>query len=559
MGGGLLNLISATENSSFLIGNPQKTFFKCSYSKHTNFGLQKFRIDYEGIRDLRLTETSKFSFKIPRYAELLMDTYVVITLPDIWSPIYHPCDDTSSRWAPYEFQWIKDFGTVLIKEIEITCGNQILQKFSGEYIRSMVERDMTSEKKQLFNNMTGNVKELNCPASISSRSNTYPSAYYTSSTVGAEPSIRGRSVYVPINTWFSLNSKMAFPLVCLQYNELVITVTLRPIQELFQIRDVFDAGNNFPYIQPDFNQQQYQFYRFLQTPPGEKIPPEYYNNKITNWNADIHLLATYCFLTDEEARLFAADSQMYLVKDVYEYRYENISETKRVKLNSGGMVSNWMWFFQRNDVNMRNEWTNYTNWPYTSIPYDIVPAPYTSETIQSAVYTDAITGEAVYTGPMFDLCGNSTNIFVTGNFNAANQKNIMETMGILLDGEYRENTMTRGIFDYVEKYTRTSGNAGDGLYCYNFGLSSNPADTQPSGAINMSRFRNVELEVTTIAPTLDNTASQYNFVCDDNGNFIGVSKQNWRLFEYTYNMTVFEERYNVLTFVGGNCGMMYAR
>lgn len=40
---------------------------------------------------------------------------------------------------------------------------------------------------------------------------------------------------------------------------------------------------------------------------------------------------------------------------------------------------------------------------------------------------------------------------------------------------------------------------------------------------------------------------------------IGVRKSNWRLFEYNYNLTVYEERYNVLSFVGGNCGMLYSR
>jgi hypothetical protein len=558
MAGGLLNLISVGNNNQFLTGSPTSTFFKTSYKKYTNFGLQKFRIDYDGIRDLRLTEESTFRFKIPRYAELLMDTYVVITLPSIWSPIYHPCEDTNYKWSPYEFRWIKNLGTNMIKEIEITCGGATLQKYSGEYIRAMVDRDYTAEKKDIFDKMTGNVSDLYNPAGISSRSNAYPSAYYTSSTAGAEPSVRGRQLYIPINTWFCLNSKMAFPLVCLQYNELVISITMRPIQELFQIRDVFDYTNNFPIIQPDFNFQQYQFYRFLQTPPNELISPDYYDNKTSTWVADIHLLATYCFLSDEEAKLFAADTQRYLIKDVFEYKYQNILGTKRVKLESNGMVSNWMWYMQRSDINTRNEWSNYTNWPYGTIPYDITVAPQYSSSVASFVYTND-DGSAVYTGPLYDLSGTATNIFVSGDFNSSNQKDILETFGILLDGEYRENLMTRGVYDYVEKYARTQGSAPEGVYCYNFCLNTNPFDVQPSGAMNLSRFRNIELEITTHVPPIDQTMSQYNFVCDENGTFVGVSKQNWRLYEYTYNMKIFEERYNVLTFSGGNCGLLYAR
>ena len=132
MPGGLLNIIALGNANIFLTGNPSKTFFRVTYSKYTNFGLQKFRIDYDGIRDLRLTEPSTFSFKIKRYAELLMDTYIGITIPDIWSPIYSPTSDTGDLWAPYDFQWIRNIGTAMISEIVVQCGSFILAKYSGD-------------------------------------------------------------------------------------------------------------------------------------------------------------------------------------------------------------------------------------------------------------------------------------------------------------------------------------------------------------------------------------------------------------------------------------------
>ena len=121
MAGGLLNIISVGTNNVFLTGNPSKTFFKVKYSKYTNFGLQKFRIDYDGQRDLRLNEPSTFSFKIPRHADLLMDTYLVVNLPDIWSPIMNPTTSTNNKWAAYDFKWIRNLGIQMISEITITC------------------------------------------------------------------------------------------------------------------------------------------------------------------------------------------------------------------------------------------------------------------------------------------------------------------------------------------------------------------------------------------------------------------------------------------------------
>lgn len=541
MAGGLLNLISTGNNNIILTGNPTKTFFKVTYAKYTNFGLQKFRIDYDGLRDLRLTEPSTFTFKMPRYAELLMDTYIVINLPSIWSPVYNPCTQTGNMWAPYDFKWIQELGTNMITEISITCGSQTIQKYSGEYLRAMVERDFSAEKKDLFDKMTGNIPETNNPGNAFGRTNTYPSAYYQEAT-SAEPSIRGSKLYIPINTWFTLNSRCAFPMIALQYNELYINVTFRPIQQLFQVRDVFDPGNDFPTMQPDFNLPQFNMYRFLQTPPVDLTVEKAYSNTTNVWNADIHLLSTYCFLTGEESRQFAAEDQVYLVKDVFEYNFQNITGTQKVKLTSSGMVANWMIYLQRNDVNMRNEWSNYTNWPYSYIPFDII--------------------NAGIPGPGKNPSGTpltSTGIFVTGKLSPENQKEILETMAIVFNGDYRENVMESGVYNLVEKYVRTKGNAKDGLYCYNFCLSTDPFEYQPSGAINLSKFRVVELEVTTYIPPFDIANMSYNIICDPNGNPIGTTKSSWRLFEYNYNMKVFEERYNILSFIGGNCAMLYAR
>lgn len=544
MAGGLLNLISTGNNNIILTGNPTKTFFKVTYAKYTNFGLQKFRIDYDGSRDLRLTEPSKFSFKMPRYAELLMDTYIVINLPTIWSPIYNPCENTGNMWAPYDFKWIDELGTNMITEISITCGSQIIQKYSGEYIRAMVERDFSSEKKNLFDKMTGNTNELNNPGNAYGRTNTYPSAYYQGSNIGdvSEPSIRARKLFIPINTWFTLNSRCAFPMIALQYNELYVNVTFRPINELFKVRDVFDVRNQYPYVQPDFNAPQFNMHQFLQSPPEDLSVKDAYAIKTNVWNADIHLLSTYCFLSADESRLFAAEDQVYLVKDVFEYNYHNITGTQKVKLTSSGMVANWMMYLQRNDVNMRNEWSNYTNWPYTHIPYDVQ--------------------KPAIPGPGRNTPGNqlkSSGIYVTGKLSTDNQKEILETMAILFNGDYRENILEAGVYNYIEKYVRTKGCAKDGLYCYNFCLNTDPFEYQPSGAINLSKFRNIELEVTTYIPPFDVENVSYNIICDQNSVPIGTSKSNWRLFEYNYNMKVFEERYNILSFIGGNCGMLYAR
>jgi hypothetical protein len=79
-----------------------------------------------------------------------------------------------------------------------------------------------------------------------------------------------------------------------------------------------------------------------------------------------------------------------------------------------------------------------------------------------------------------------------------------------------------------------------------------------SGAVNMSAFSKIELEFTTIIPPLDPLA-QLLTICDPStGELIGINKPSWRIYEYNYNLTLMEERINILTFMSGNCGMSYA-
>ena len=559
MAGGLLSLVSQGQQSILLYGNPSKTFFKTTYAKTTNFGMQKFRVDYEGSKTLNLSEESTFQFKIPRYADLLMDTYITLNLPNIWSPIHPPTEGNGNEWAPYEFKWIENLGAKMISKITITCGNQKLQEFSGDYLLAQIQRDLTGTKRLLFNSMTGDTPDINDPGNSGARVNSYPSAYYTDAANGPEPSIRGKTLYIPLNAWFCNKTQRAFPLISLQYNELIVSVTFRPINQLFTIRDVMDSEYNFPYVAPNFNLDYMQMYRFVQPPPSVSLDPTTYVDKRAIWDADIHLTSTYCFLSNDESRLFASNEQKYIFKQVHEEIFYNVTGPNKVELNSLGLVTDYLFYFQRSDANLRNQWSNYTNWPYPYLPSDITPA-LTDGSYNVVELDEDGNPENVSIGPGVNPGGQLTGLMVTGNYEPQNNKAILMNMGIIFDGDYRENMQAAGVFNYIEKYMRTPGAAPFGLYCYNYSMNSAAlfSDNQPAGATNMNRFNKVELEFTTHTPELDPLA-QVLTICDpESGEIIGINKPTWRIYDYNYNLYFFEERINVVTFVGGNCGLMYA-
>jgi hypothetical protein len=563
MAGGLMQLVAIGQQNIILNGNPSKTFWKTTFKKYTNFGKQNFRLDFEGTPTLNLTTESTFTFKVKRYADLLMDCYICVTLPMIWSTIFPPQevinpDGTTSftNWAPYEFKWIQNLGAQIISRITINCGNQQLQQYSGQYILASALRDFNSQKLALFNEMIGNVPELNDPGNSGARVNSYPNAFYTTSPAGAQPSINGRTLYIPLGAWFNLSTYQAFPLVALQYNELQINVSFRPINEWFTIRDIMDYPNNFPVVAPNFNQFYMQMYRFLQTPPDEILGPNSYIDNRTSWNADVNLNCTYCFLSNDEAEIFAKNEQKYLIKQVYENTFYNVTGQNKIDLDSIGMVISWMFYFQRSDANLRNEWSNYTNWPYNYMPQDVVPASTAGDFPNPGPAPVSVLYPLL--GPGLNPDGTLSGLAVTGIYNPQNIKYILVALGILLDGQYRENILDEGVYNFVEKYIRTAGNAPPGLYCYNFCLNTDPFQLQPSGAMNMSRFTNIQLEYTTISPPVDPYA-QVLTICDPiTGDIVGINKPTWRIYDYNYNMFLIEERVNLVIIQGGNAGLMYA-
>jgi hypothetical protein len=560
MPGGLLNLVSSGNQNVLLNGNPQKTFWTSTHKRYTNFGLQNFRLDYEGMRQLSLTTPTVFTYKVKRYAELLMDMFFVVQIPDIYSPVLPPTTcDSETQWVPYEFKWIKNLGAMMIQNIRFTIGGNLIQQISGYDILALANRDLTVEQKKKWDVMVGNVPELYDPANAFGRIHAYPNAAYD--PAGAEPSIRGRRLRVPIPIFWALNSQQAFPLVCLQYNELQVEITLRPIRDLFQIRDV-TLPPSYPVLAPNFNLPEHQFYRFLQTPPNPTL--DYPPGQTTSWNENMHLSCTYAFLSDEEARHFAVNQQQYLFKELHDSWFYKVAITDKAWLqNTAGLVTSWMFLFQRSDVQTRNEWSNFTNWPYDFLPSDIRMLPITmdgSPCSSSYDFGNGVVIEAGRLGYGINPSGEYTGFYGSGTQNPQNQKDILVRLGILLDGAVREEDRTADLYEEEQSYLRSPGtNATSGIYYYNFCLNTSPFVLQPSGAMNMSKYSKVELPFTTITPPLNPDAAVDTFCDPETGGVLATNKAIYNLYLYTYNFLVIEERYNVLVFSGGNAALMSAR
>jgi hypothetical protein len=535
MAGGLLNLISKGKPSLILYGNPTKTYFKAKYRKITNFGMQRIRLDPVTNRDAMFDKEHEYRFKVLHHGDLIHDTYIVIDLPNIYSTLaFNEAYPYNSGYMEYGFKWIQNLGSMMIKDIQILIGGHMLSRYDGEYMTAISNRD----KHNLWNTITGNINELHSPELAFNRNGFYPNTDKNNT----EPSIRGRKLYIPLDAWFCQTTYRAFPLIATQYSEMEIVITIRKISELYRIRNVNDIVNldyeNKPkYIAPNSAEKLHQLFHFIQPPklaidelPMASDIPSLYTNQSNSWNFDVHLIANYIFLDEEEQKQMALSNHEYLIYDPYKYEFLNITGSRSINIETKDLVSAYMMRFRRSDVHLRNEWTNYTNWEYSNIQ---------PQTLTTSIIPD---------------------IKLTGELNNANRRNILIDLAILLDGKYRENLLDNGVYKYIEPYARNdnTSNEVDETYYYSFSTNTNIYDIQPAGAINMNAFKRLTLEFNTVEPPLADEPI-LDDICDDQGNIIGTRKTTWVLNKYNYDLVVFEERINKIIITGGMCGLLYAR
>lgn len=603
MPGGLLQITNYGQSNIILTGNPDKTFFNAVFKAYTPFGLQRFRIDSNKKDSLRYNFPTECNFKIPRHADLLWDTTIVVNLPDIYSPLYKVNDDIKSAvnvdYLPYEFQWTTELGFAMIKEITIMAGGNILSKYSGEYMANLIHRD-ESNKKNLINKMIGNVPELydpkkynggnypnsvinikepTTPANANANANNDNPLHNNGDDI--QPSIKGRKLYIPLMAWFCNSTKNALPLIALQYQEINIKIEFRPIKELFTIIKIDENDKENLPTQPFYDENiicieggsvKYKtinnnyrrqstmadpLYKFLQKPPMiDNLDSEDSYIKKYEWEDDIHLIGTYIFLDNDERNILASKKHKILIKSCYEWDFKDITGSRRIKIPSKDMVSSYMWRFRRDDVNIRNQWHNYQNFAWENVsPRD--PSSIINIKDEIALPEDSATGTTPGTVSRND---NIYNLHYAPKMDTVHLKNIMSDMAILCGDDYREKTLDSGIYEYIENWYRSTGSSKDGLYSYNFCINSNRLAYQPTGAQNTNKWQNVIFEFNTITPPKidDGDEIEISILCEED-TILGVRKREGDLYKYNYDLRVFEERYNMIEILGGNITLMLAR
>ena len=118
MGGGLIQLVAYGSQDMYLTGNPQITFFKVVYRRHTNFSMESVK-QTGGEADFGKT----VSWTIQRNGDLIHRMYLQVALPEV--------KITTTSTQHKAFRWLNWIGHVLCKNIELTIGGTKIDKQSG--------------------------------------------------------------------------------------------------------------------------------------------------------------------------------------------------------------------------------------------------------------------------------------------------------------------------------------------------------------------------------------------------------------------------------------------
>jgi hypothetical protein len=169
MGGGLLQLVAYGAQDVYLTGNPQITFFKVVYRRHTNFSIESIQQTFNGTPD----KGKRVTCQISRNGDLVHKLYVVFTNPDGGTL-------TDARKC--------------ISKVEVEIGGQLIDRQYGDWMEIWNELTLPAGKVTGYNKM------------MEAHSNLVTKAY------------------VPLEFWFCRNIGLALPLIALQYHEVKINI-----------------------------------------------------------------------------------------------------------------------------------------------------------------------------------------------------------------------------------------------------------------------------------------------------------------------------------------------
>ena len=460
MGGGLLQLVAYGAQDAYLSGNPQITFWRGLFKRHTNFAMEPFRVNLTG----QASWGTKHSAILGRHADLVsacyleveLDTIDMNTFPIRYGPlggaafggdtttvtagtayiitavitsgeattIGSPSTAVGIRFTATGGATLSGTGRVqtlrggnqvqaaynMLRFVELDIGGQIIDRLYGEwmYIWTLLTHSFDKQAALAAGLYDTGVASNGCG-------------------LDGRP-ILGNAYHIPLPFYFARNPSAAIPLIALQYHEVKINIMWNKT-EIVQINSSGGAAKS-------------------------------------NGPRQANLICDYVYLDVEERRRMAQESHEYLIEQT------QYNEDKGV---TGAMI--------RCDLTF--------NHPVKELVW----------VVQNSARGSCTLGNAQ---------GGAPNFFDPLNFT----ENAMYSANLQLNGQDRMQTLYSPYFNSVQVYQHHSGGGylfggAGGIYCYSFALK--PEEHQPSGTCNFSRIDSATLVMTLNGSTAVSLADTENY------------------------------------------------
>jgi len=296
MGGGLMQLVAYGAQDIYLTGNPQITFFKVVYRRHTNFAVESIEQTFNGTPDFGKYVTATIS----RNGDLIQQMYLEVYLPTI------TLSATGNSAG-----WVYGVGNSMIKKAEIEIGGQLIDRHYGEWLDIWTELSVSAGKRVGYDDMVGNYYNTGTQGTSAGQGS--DQTVNPGSSGAKNVATSNIRLYVPLQFWFNRNPGLALPLIALQYHEVKLNLDIRPVTELIVSSDTIGTTST----------------------------------TVTNNNDGyMKLYVDYIYLDTDERRRFAQVSHEYLIEQVHFTGDESIASTdssKNITLNFNHPCKELIW------------------------------------------------------------------------------------------------------------------------------------------------------------------------------------------------------------------------
>ena len=572
MGGGLMQLVAYGAQDVYLTGNPQITFWKVTYRRHTNFSLESIEQTFNGQADFGRRVTCTIS----RNGDLAYRTYLQVTLPEINQHMGATIDTT--HHGPVYARWLDCPGEQLISQVEVEIGGQRIDRQYGDWMHIWNQLTLSAEQERGYKKMIGHTTQLTYITDPSFASVDGPcDADAVRQVCAPRNALPETTLYVPLQFWYCRNPGLALPLIALQYHEVKINLDLRPIDEcLWAVNDLDCTSTTSPHTN--------------NVGKSVKVTTAYNQSLVA-----ASLYVDYVFLDTDERRRMAQNPHEYLIEQLQFTGDESVgSSSNKIKLNFNHPCKELVWVVQPDEnvdycsslecgthlyMHLGAQPFNYTDavdvlpnaihsfggpeavagdehsfvsrygafadpgaedakdgtpWPYGSAGGGQVnPGATTSE------YWNSPQAGGDDGGPGgFNNLGTTSTVSDAGTFVLAHHahpihcwgENPVVTAKLQLNGQDRFSEREGTYFDLVQPYQHHTRSPDTGINVYSFALR--PEEHQPSGTCNFSRIDSATLQLVLSNATVEGTK--------------------------TAKVRVYATNYNVLRVMSGMGGLAYS-